>query len=430
MRSGVFGFLDHDQHLLSGNLPRRPPYNGDRSDPGRPRPPDPTLTGSAQPPQGDMVWWYRQPAATFWEGLPIATGRFAAMVYGRVRDEVIPFNDETLWTGSPNNPNNPDGPKLLPEIRRCGLAGQFTQMSKLCEQLFSLPTGRVQTYQAMGRLHLQFDAHDTAADYRRELDMDNATARVSYRIGDARFTREIFASYPDQVIVIRLTCDKPGRIAFTTWLSSLHTSAASHLDGRDTIRITGGTNEDGIPARMKWEARPARAGPGRHHHPRPPTSPPPSTCGGADAVTLILAGATNYKSWNDISADPAARCQDYLRASAKPYEELRTRHVEDYQPRFRACRLFVGTTQAAQQDTTTRLAALRKGADDPHFVAQYFQYGRYLLLAGSRPGTLAFNNHNIWLDDLKGRWRGRWTLNINIQECYWCAENTKPARDE
>ena len=148
----------------------------------------------------------------------------------------------------------------------------------------------------------------------------------------------------------------------------------------------------------------------------------------ADSVTIILAGATNYKNWNELGADPDAVCESYVNAaSARSFAELKKRHLDDYQPLFRACAIDLGTNAAAAQDTTTRLDQLRKGGTDPLFTAQYFQFGRYLLLAGSRPGTLAFNNHNMWLDDLQGRWRGRWTLNINLQECYWPAESANLA---
>jgi len=148
----------------------------------------------------------------------------------------------------------------------------------------------------------------------------------------------------------------------------------------------------------------------------------------ADSVTIILAGATNYKNWNELGADPDARCEGYLHAAAaRSFAELKRRHLADYQPLFRACALDLGTNAAASQDATTRLEQLRKGGTDPLFTAQYFQYGRYLLLAASRPGTLAFNNHNLWLDDLQGRWRGRWTLNINLEECYWPAESANLA---
>lgn len=389
-------------------------------------PPDAVLSGSATPPASDMAWWYRAPATKFWEGVPLATGRFGAMIYGRVRDEVIPFNDETLWTGSPYNPSNPEGLKSLPELRRLLREEKFGEAATLAEKLLSHPVPVVQTYQAMGRLHLRFEGHEAAQDYRRELDLDSAIARVTYRIGDAVYTREAFASYPDQVVVVRLTCDRPGRLSFDTSLSSLHPSARSRVLGEDTVLLEGGVSEPtpAIPSRMRWQGR-VRVVPERGtvrtvvEH-----GSALVRIRNADAVTVILAGATNYRNWQDIGADPDARCADYLRSvAALGFADLRARHLADYQPLFRACRLDLGETAAAREDTTTRLDNLRRGGLDPKFTAQYFQYGRYLLLADSRPGTMAFNNHNIWLDDLKGRWRGRWTLNINLQECYWPAES-------
>jgi len=390
--------------------------------------PDARLTGIAAPPTTDMGWWYRTPAAKFWEGTPIATGRFGAMLYGRVRDEIIPFNDETLWTGQPYDPVNPKALPSLPEIRRLLAEEKFGEAAELAANLLSHPVPVVQTYQAMGRLHLQFDGHEAVEDYRRELDLDAAIARVEYRIGPARFKREAFASYPDQVVVIRLTCSQPGQLTFNTRLSSLHPSAVSRIEGTDTVRMAGGVSEPNpeIPSRMRWEAR-VRVIPegGAMRTFTDPQHGAIVRVEQADAVTIVLAGATNYRSWRDISADPAARCADYLAGAGRhPFPALRQRHLDDYQPLFRACQLDLGTTDAAREDTTTRLERLRRGGVDPKFTSQYFQYGRYLLIADSRPGTMAFNNHNIWLDDLKGRWRGRWTLNINIQECYWPAEST------
>lgn len=389
-------------------------------------PPDATISGTATPPDSDMAWWYRAPAAKFWEGLPLGTGRFGAMVYGRVRDEIIPFNDETLWTGSPYNPSHPEGLKSLPAIRRLLAEEKFGEAATLAEKLLSHPVPVVQTYQAMGRLHLRFTGHDAVQDYRRELDLDSAIARVSYRIGDARYTREVFASYPDQIVVVRLACDRPGRLTFDTGLSSLHASARSRALDSDTILIEGGVSQPNpeIPSLMRWQGRVRVAAEGGTARTVTENGVALVRVANADAVTIVLAGATNYKSWKDIGAEPDARCADYLRAVAsRGFAELRARHVADYQPLFRACQLDLGTSAAAREDTTTRLARLRTGGVDPKFTAQYFQYGRYLLLADSRPGTMAFNNHNIWLDDLKGRWRGRWTLNINIQECYWPAES-------
>jgi alpha-L-fucosidase 2 len=391
-------------------------------------PPDATITGTATPPVVDLAWWYRTPATKFWEGVPIATGRFGAMLYGRVRDEIIPFNDETLWTGSPYNPINPKARESLPEIRRLLAEEKFGEAAALSANLLSYPVEVVQTYQAMGRLHLRFDAHDAVQDYRRELDMENAIARVVYRIGETRFTREAFASYPDQVVVVRLTADKPGQLTLTTHLSSLHASATTSAVGRDTIAIGGGVSETHpqIPSRMRWQAR-LRVIPegGTLRVEKDAQGVATLRIEKADAVTLLLVGATNYVNWNDISADAEKRCQDALAAVEKrSFAELRQRHLDDYRPLFAACQLDLGTNAAAKEDTTSRMDRLRAGGLDPKYTAQYFQYGRYLLIADSRPGTMAFNNHNIWLDDLKGRWRGRWTLNINIQECYWPAETT------
>jgi alpha-L-fucosidase 2 len=391
---------------------------------------DAKISGETLPPTSPMAWWYRSPATKFWEGLPLGTGRFAAMVYGRARDEIIPFNEETLWTGQPNNPVNSNGVKSLPEIRRLTLTGNFAEATALATNLLSYPVPHVQTYQPMGRLHVRFEGHDAVQDYRRELDMDSAIARVTYRVGDAHFTREVFASYPDQVVVMRVTCDRPGQITLNASLSSLQKKAVCRAASLGTILIEGGVSEPDpqIPSRMKWQGRVrVEAESGRVRNVSDPSGLSVRV-EKADAVTIILAGATNYKNWNELGADPDARCDNYINAaSVRSFAELQRRHLDDYQPQFRACAVDLGTNAAALQDTTTRLERLRKGGTDPLFTAQYFQYGRYLLLADSRPGTLAFNNHNVWLDDLRGRWRGRWTLNINLQECYWPVESANLA---
>jgi alpha-L-fucosidase 2 len=387
---------------------------------------DATIAGQAQPPESPMAWWYRLPATKFWEGLPLGNGRFAAMVYGRVRDEIIPFNDQTLWTGQPYDAVNPNGLKSLPDIRRLTLAGKFAEATRLATDLLSYPVPFVQTYQPMGRLHVRFEGHEAVLDYRRQLDMDSATARVTYRIGDAHFTREVFASYPDQVVVMRVTCDRPGQITFSTSFSSLQKSAVCRAVNPGTILIEGGVAEPNrqIPSRMKWQGRVRVQAEGGLVRNVSDSSGLSVRVEKADSVTIILAGATNYKNWNELGADPDALCESYLNAAGtRPFAELKKRHLDDYQPLFRACAIDLSTNSAAAQDTTTRLEQLRKGGTDPLFTTQYFQYGRYLLLAASRPGTLAFNNHNIWLDDLQGRWRGRWTFNINLEECYWPAES-------
>ncbi len=384
-------------------------------------------------------WWYRQPASKYWEGLPLANGRLAAMVFGRVRDELIPINDESLWTGSPYDPNNPDGPKILPEIRRLLLAGKFVEAQQLCQGLMSRPIS-VQHYRPLGELRLHFETPNNTHSYRRELNMDSATARVTYQIGDTHYTREVFASYPDQVLVVRIEADKPGRISLAARLASIETSAHSTTAPDHEIAMAGTveTVTEGksahpvIPSKMRFQARlkviaeGGTTGVCRIAGDESRTSACVSV-NQANAVTIVLAAATNFVKWNNLSGDPEARVSQRMAAAHRSYADLLARHLHDWQPRFLACRLDLGGHAAAQDDTTTRLDKMRQGATDPLFEAQYFQYGRYLLLAVSRPGTLAFNNHNVWVDNGEERWAGRWTLNVNLEECYWPAEDTNLA---
>jgi alpha-L-fucosidase 2 len=390
--------------------------------------------------QPEMKWWYREPAARYWEGLPLSNGRVAAMVYGRTRDETIPLNDESLWSGAPYDPNNPEGRDALPKIRRFLLAGEYVKAQALCEKLLSRPRS-VQHYQPLGELRMRFEAADGATAYRRELDMDSAIARVTYTAGGVRFTREVFASYPDQVLVVRVTADKPGSVSFAARLASVQPSARSANTGGDGIdmagtaqTVTAGASANPIiPVKTRWCARLRVMAEGGTLARCRIAGDEDRTLAcvevsRANAATLILSAATSYKNWQDTSGDPQALAATRMAAAGKPYTELLARHLRDWQPQFRAASFDLGGHDAAQMDTTARIQRLRGGGTDPLFTAQYFQYGRYLLLAVSRPGTLPFNNHNVWLDNMQGRWQGRWTLNINLQECYWPAENTSMAQ--
>jgi alpha-L-fucosidase 2 len=384
--------------------------------------------------QAEMCWWYNSPATKYWEGLPVGTGRFAAMVSGRTADEVIPFNDETLWTGGPYNPNNPDGPAILQNVRKYIFAKDWVNAQKEAYRLGSDPVS-VQCYQPMGRLNLKFEGHDKVENYHRKLSMDSALVTISYTLNNTDYKREIFASYPDQVIVIRLTASKKRSISFSCWLTSLQPSAVTDTDGKDIVMsgstidrniIQGESRNDPVayrilPPQMKWQSRVKVINEGGTIK----TDNDKVYVTNADAVTILLAGATNWKSWNDISINEKGKCNNYISlASRFSYTRLKERHLSDYCPIFSGCKIDLGDSETSRLSTTDRMEKLRAGGDDPLYISQYFHYGRYLLLAGARENTLAFNNHNIWLDDMSGRWRGRWTLNINIQECYWPVEST------
>jgi alpha-L-fucosidase 2 len=381
-----------------------------------------------------MNWWYDTPAHKYWEGLPIGTGRFGAMVPGSIDHEIIAFNEETLWTGGPYNPNNPEGPKILGKIREYAFAHNWHAAHNETWKLASDPVS-VQYYQPMGRLNFQMNGHEPlkTTAYRRSLSMDSALVQVRYQHEGVNYVREVFASFPDQVIVVRLTADKKQAINLSGWLTSLQPSATTRVVG-DEIIMEGtviSEHEDNrydyriLAPQMRWCSTVKVIPEGGS-----------LTAAGdqlivkdADAVTLILAGATNWVAWNEVSADEKKRCNDYLhQASRYTYTELRKRHLDDYCPLFAACKIDLGADPVPQMTTTESMQRIRQGEINPAFEARYFQYGRYLMLAAARENTLAFNNHNLWLDNMQGRWRGRWTLNINLQECYWPVENTNLPR--
>ncbi|MDR2641657.1 MAG: glycoside hydrolase family 95 protein [Planctomycetaceae bacterium] len=376
--------------------------------------------------QVPMKWHYDVPATKYWEGLPIGTGRFVAMIPGTVGNEVIAFNDETLWTGSPYNPNNPDGPKVLQKIREHALARDYVNATKESWNLGSTPQ-HVQFYQAMARLNLNYTGHELSKtkNYRRELDMDNALVNVAYQLGGVNYSRQIFASYPDQVIVIHLTADQKGKINLSSQFTSLQPSATSFTESNEIVMegttISEKNNRTILPPKIKWRAKLKIL----HEGGTLASDGDKLILKDANSATLLLAGATNWVNWNDVSADEKKRCNDYLLSAAKfSFQELLKRHLDDYKPLFNACQLNLGSDPHSDLTTTEVIDKIREGVIDSAYEARYFQFGRYLMLCGSREGTLAFNNHNPWLDNLDGRWQGRWTLNINIQECYWCVENT------
>jgi alpha-L-fucosidase 2 len=314
--------------------------------------------------QDEMSWWYNKPATKYWEGLPIGTGRFAGMVPGKTSDEVIPFNDETLWTGGPYDPNNPDGPEIVKNIRKYVLEKDWLAANKEAEKLSSRPMS-VQYYQPMGRLNVQFPGHnqDKVEKYIRILSMDSALVTVSYQLGGVNYKREVFASFPDQVIVMRLTANKKSAIEINAWLSSLQPSATTHLEN-DVIVMEGTTIENTtnpynlriLPAQIKWQARLKIIQEGG--------SITKVTCKdsnkimikNANAVTLILAGATNWKNWNDVSENEKEKCNEYiLKASQYAFAQLKERHIKDYSPLFHSCKIDLGKNENSKLNTTERM---------------------------------------------------------------------------
>jgi alpha-L-fucosidase 2 len=379
------------------------------------------LSGTAEAPTTPLTLWYRQPAREWEEALPIGNGRLGAMVCGGVANELLQLNEDTLWEGYKRNADNPASLKALPEIRRLLFEGKNEEATRLAAQTMMGIPHRIKSYQPLANLLLDFPDTPAAMNYRRELNLDTAIAGVRYQIGDATFIREVFASAPDHVLVARFVADKPGRLTLNLTLSR-EKDAEVLLDPTQTNRLilrgrilVQYTNATPVPG-MRFEAQVLALPTGG----KLTSSQGKLSITGADSLVLLIAGATDYRG-----DEPEKLCRALLeKAAAKPYEALRAAHVRDYQKLFRRVALDVGTVgpDVAKLPTDERLKRLSAGESDPGMVATYFQYGRYLLIGCSRPGSMPANLQGLWNDKLNAAWNSDYHLNINIQMNYWPAE--------
>jgi alpha-L-fucosidase 2 len=361
--------------------------------------------------------WFAQPAEKWTDALPIGNGRMGAMIFGGVTDERIQFNEDTLWKGQPHDYVRAGAREQLPEIRSLLFDGKADEAAALAKQTFLSDPIRQKAYQPFGDLRLHFNGQADFTDYRRELDLSLAITRVTYRAGGVTFTREAFASYPDNVIVERITADKPGRVSFTLEMDSPHADYEARFAAQDTLLVRGQVETGGLKfeSRVRVITSGGTSGPDGHA----------IRVENADSATLILVAATSFKNFQDISANPAERCAQTLSATGKSdFNVLRSRHVADFQKLFGRVNLNLGRTDSADLPTDVRLQRLKTNslASDPSLAALYFQYGRYLLISSSRAGGQPSNLQGVWNESLDPPWESKWTLNINCEMNYWPAE--------
>jgi alpha-L-fucosidase 2 len=378
----------------------------------------------------DMKLWYRQPAQKWTEALPVGNGRLGAMVFGGVKNENIQFNEDTLWTGQPHEYQHEGAVEYLPTVRKLLFEGKQREAEQLAaEHMMSVPL-RQEKYQPFGNVLLHFselfELEEECSQYRRQLDLDTGVAKVSYQIAGAKFTREVFASAPDQVLVIRLSCDKSGSITFDAKMDTPHDKWQTLPVGKDTLKLWGqvGDYEDRTQSRrpsvLKSESQLRVAIEGGEVS----NDEHGIYVKKADAATLVLAAATSHVNYRDVSGDPAMRCQKTLKAvEGKSYNELYEGHIRDHRRLFRRASLELGTSEAKEQPTDERIKDFAK-QNDPELMELYFQFGRYLLIASSRPGSQPANLQGIWNDNLNPPWDSKWTTNINTEMNYWPAEVT------
>ncbi len=377
-----------------------------------------------EPPESEWTLWYRKPAEKWVEALPVGNGRLGAMVFGGTEDERMQFNEDTLWVGEPHDYSHAGAAEYLPVIRKLLFEGKQREAERLAMEKFMSVPLRQMPYQPFGDLKLHFPGQEKATDYRRQLDLDQAIGKVQYTVGETRFTRDVFASVPDDVIVVRVEADEPGKVSFTATLDSPHPGSSTVTVGETQLALRGQLRKVYRQANTKIES-PLRFE-ARLHVSTKGGSAKVTSGGievrGADAATLILAAATSYKGPEDVGGDPGPRSAKTIEAvSGKMYDALREAHVADHRRFFRRLTLDVGTSGAMEKPTDERLKAFKNG-DDPQLAALYFQFGRYLLIAGSRPGTQPANLQGIWNESLSPPWESKYTTNINTEMNYWPAE--------
>ena len=366
--------------------------------------------------------WYDKPAEKWTEALPIGGGRLGAMIFGGTAEERIQFNEDTLWAGKPRNYVRAGSADIVPQVRALLAEGKIIEAQDLARAKMLSDPVRQKPYQAFGDIRLAFPGHEAPANYRRELDLDSAVATTRYEVDGVTYTREVLASYPDNVVALRLTTSRPGALTFGVRLDSPHKAAATTAatGGAPRLELTGDVEPDGMrfaaTLRVLADGGTTRA------------DGQSLRVEGADSATLLLVAATSFKTWEDISADPAARCAAYLTAlAARDYASLRATHVADHRKLFRRASLDLAKTEFSVLPSDARIQRLRKGASldtDPALAALHFNYGRYLLIACSRPGTQPANLQGIWNESLNPPWEGKYTTNINVQMNYWIAELT------
>ena len=360
---------------------------------------------------------YDRPAGGWNEALPIGNGRMGAMVFGHPADERLQLNEDSLWHGGPRDRNNPDAAKVLPEIRRLIFEGKPREAERLAVTgLSGLPETQ-RHYEPLGNLLLDFGGIDPDAveRYERTLDLERAVVTVAFEHRGVRHRREYFASYPDQAVVIRVTADRPGQVSLTARLERAKWRYVDRTgrSGTDAIFMAGVSGgEGGVPfaAAVAAKAEGGRLDAIGEH----------LIAERADGVMLVIAAATGFRV-----KEPIAHSLAHARSvCARPFDELLERHVRDYRELFgRVTLTLAGDEGKNGLPVPDRLERLRRGEDDPGLVALYFQYGRYLLIASSRPGSLPANLQGVWNDQFLPPWDSKYTININTQMNYWPAES-------
>ncbi|WIV17390.1 glycoside hydrolase family 95 protein [Paenibacillus polygoni] len=365
---------------------------------------------------GTLKLWYEKAADSWNEALPIGSGKLGAMIFGRTHVERIQLNEDSIWSGGPMDRNNSDALHHLPKIRQLLHEGRLSEAEKLASMSLSGTPESQRHYEPLGELTMEF-GHDESevVNYRRELDLEHSISTVHYEWRGIRYEREHLASFPDEVIAVRIKADKTKAVSFRLrftrggqrFIDSLHTESQGRL-----IMSAGTGGKDGIQISSVIDIQVSGG--------------EVTNCGEfllvdqADEAVILISAGTTYRYEN-----PELYSRETVReAKQKGYEQLRLTHVADYQRLFTRVSLSLAKTDEDfdNRPTDVRMTALQDGMEDLRLIELYFQYGRYLLISSSRPGSLPANLQGVWNEHFTPPWDSKYTININTQMNYWPAE--------
>ncbi|MEQ6332130.1 glycoside hydrolase family 95 protein [Sphingobium sp. MK2] len=376
--------------------------------------------GAVAPPPSPLMLWYEQPASVWTEALPVGNGQMSAMVFGGIRQERLQLNDATLWAGQPYDPVNPAAHAALSKVRTLIFEGKIAEAEALANDAVLATPSTQMPYQAFCDLMLDFRGLGQTSNYRRSLDLDSAMATTRFTSDGIDHQRQVIASAGDQVIAMRLTASSEGQLNVDIGLASPHKIVAVEADGSSSLLMTGRNGDAaGIKGGLQFAARLFASVEGGQIKPGGRLQ-----VRGADAVTLMIAMATSYRRFDDVSGDPVAATEATLdRIRSRSFAQIAIDATDAHRRLFRRVSIDLGQSAAAALPTDKRIAA-SPTQNDPALAALYFQYGRYLLISSSRPGGQPANLQGLWNDSLNPPWGSKYTINVNTEMNYWPAETT------
>ncbi len=366
-----------------------------------------------------MKLWYKRPASNWNEALPIGNGRLGAMVYGGTAVDQIQLNEETVWSGGPNKNINPEIAEVMPEIVKLFFEGKYQEADDLANAEKRSPNHGMK-YQPVGNLWLRFPEQGEVKNYYRELDIERAVSKVEYRLNKVNYTREYIASLDNNTIMVNLTADKDGKINFKMGLDCGLRSRVT-MEKDSTIHLSGITDDhEGEIGQVRLHAlvKPQIDG-GLMM-----LDNNELVITGANKATIYISIGTNFINYEDISGDGLAKAESILKeAMAGSFDRSKAAHTEIYKSYFDRVSIDLGDSEASAMPTDIRVERF-KGGHDPQLVSLYFQFGRYLMIAGSQSGGQPLNLQGIWNDRVDPSWDSKYTCNINAEMNYWPAELT------